>query len=140
MKTLLFITILSAIITKGCNSNNDDPQNLPIADGLYSGIFTSTSSTGVSKGDVTLEIKGNRFIASGNANRIPAGGSGTWSVDPDGKAISLQDENFWTADFDWSLIMSGDFSYSFNGSKLILTRSSIDGSTSQEYELNKINQ
>lgn len=137
MKALIIITVLATIITRGCNNKDTDQQNLLLVDGVYSGTFTLTTPIGISSGDVTIEINGNRFAASGNSNRIPAGGSGTWSLDPDNHIIVFQDENFWTADFDWSLILSGNFIYTFDGNNLVLNRSVGDGSTTQKYELKK---
>jgi hypothetical protein len=139
MKTLMILSFIITMMAKGCDNNDFEKQNLPIADGFYKGTFTLTSSTSMMSGDLTIEIKGDRFTASGNSNRIPAGGSGTWSLDPDKQLIVFQDENFWTADFDWSLILSGEFNYSFNGESLVLTRNVGDGSTTQKYELKKVN-
>lgn len=137
MKALFIITIIATMITKGCDKEIPERQTMPITDGIYTGIFTLTTPTGISSGDVSIQINGNRFSASGNANRIPAGGSGNFSLSDDRQTITFQDENFWTADFDWSLILSGGFVYSFDGEKLELARQTPDGITFQKYQLTK---
>lgn len=34
--------------------------------------------------------------------------------------MSFTDENAWTADFDWNLILNGIYDYSFDGKRLLL--------------------
>ena len=91
-------------------------KDVNIIDGTYKGTFTVTYSSGVQIGQTTLELKNGRFSCAGNANRIPAGGSGSYSSDKN--TITFQDENFWTADFDWNLILNGTYDYSFDGKRL----------------------
>jgi hypothetical protein len=138
MKVILTIALIATMITKGCNDKIPERQTLPIVNGVYEGVFTLTSPNGTFTGNTTLELNNNRFVASGNSNRIPAGGSGNFHLSADRQKITFQDENFWTADFDWSLILTGKFEYSFDGEMLEFTRSNDDGSTVQRYQLTKI--
>lgn len=110
-------------------------EKLNLTDGTYKGTFTVTYSTGTQTGQTTLELKNGVFTCTGNPNRIPAGGSGTFFVNK--RIITFSDKNFWTADFDWNLILNGDYNYSFNGSKLQLTKSSNGGTAYYEYDLEK---
>jgi hypothetical protein len=116
MKNKILIPIILSIVTLilGCKKDN-----LNIKDGTYKGTFTVTYSSGTQTGQTTLELKKGKFTCSGNSNRIPAGGSGTFSSDK-GK-ITFNDENAWTADFDWNLILSGNYDYTFDGKKLIFS-------------------
>jgi len=116
MKTkILFLTIFSfVLLILACKKDN-----INIIDGTYKGTFTLTSGSGVQTGQTTLELKNGKFVCSGNSNRIPAGGSGTFSSD--NSQITFQDENTWTAEFDWNLILNGKYDYSFDGKKLILS-------------------
>ncbi len=111
-KIYLTLTIFSvAIFLSSCDKDDRD-----IKEGTYKGTFTVTYSSGTQTGQTTLELKNGKYTCSGNSNRIPAGGSGTYSFDK-GK-ITFNDENFWTADFDWNLILSGVYHYTFDGKKL----------------------
>lgn len=116
MKNKFLIPIILSIVTLilGCKKDN-----LNIKDGTYKGTFTVTYSSGTQTGQTTLELKNGKFTCSGNSNRIPAGGSGTFSSD-NGK-ITFNDKNAWTADFDWNLILSGNYDYTFDGKKLIFS-------------------
>lgn len=100
-----------AVLIAGCNKDE-----LNIMDGTYTGTFTVRYSSGTQTGPTTLNLQDGKFSCQGNPNRIPAGGSGTFFADS--KTITFQDENVWTADFDWNLILSGQYNYTFNGKKL----------------------
>ncbi len=137
MKTLIILSVIATMMVKGCDNKNIKHQHLPLVDGVYSGTFTLITPTGSLSGGTSIEINGNRFVATGKANRIPAGGSGSFSLSDDMQTINFVDENFWTADFDWSLILSGEFVYSFDGENLEFSRHIGDGSTVQRYQLTK---
>lgn len=117
MRTKLLPGVIFTLITLLSSCQKDDWKT--IMDGTYKGIFTVTYSSGTQRGEATLELKDGKFSCSGNSNRIPAGGSGTFVSD--NKKITFNDENFWTADFDWNLILNGEYDYTFDGKKLIIS-------------------
>lgn len=108
---LTFTIFFFAIFLSNC-----EKEDLEIKEGTYHGTFTVTYDSGTQTGQTTLVLNNGRYTCSGNSNRIPAGGSGTYSFDKD--KITFNDENFWTADFDWNLILSGEYNFSFDGKKL----------------------
>lgn len=118
-----------AILLMGCNKGN-----INIKDGTYKGTFTATYKSGTKTGQTTLEVKNGRFKCFGNPNRIPAGGSG--SCYSDNNKITFNDENYWTADFDWNLILNGQYEYSFNG-KILKMSADKTGDRHYEYDLKK---
>lgn len=136
MKVLMIIALAASIFMRDCEGEPLDSKSLPLVNGVYEGTFILLNQNGSYSGNTSLTITENRFSASGNANRLPAGGSGLYSLANDRQSISFNDENFWTADFDWSLILSGVFQYNFDGNNLIFTRTIGDG-TIQTYNLQK---
>ncbi len=112
-KPILAVFLLASVFI-GCKK-----LNLEVKEGTYTGTFTVTYQSGTKTGSTSLELKNGRYTCSGNADRIPAGGSGTYSVDKG--IITFHDENIWTADFDWNLILNGPYDYTFDGKKLILS-------------------
>lgn len=96
-------------------------DDLNIYDGTYKGTFTVTYSSGTQTGQTILEFRNGKFSCSGNSGRIPAGGSGTFSWDSN--KITFNDENYWTADFDWNLILNGTYNYTFDGKNLKISAS-----------------
>jgi hypothetical protein len=131
MKTAFLILVIcsTALCFSGCDK--DKPV---IQDGVYTGTFTVSYHSGQQTGQTTLELSKGAFSCSGNANRFPAGGSGTYLVEHD--KIIFSDTNFWTAEFDWNLILSGHYDYSFDGKRLTLS-TTINGVATYKYELEK---
>jgi hypothetical protein len=104
---------------------DSEKEHKPLEEGVYSGIFSvhylgdMPDSWGKGTGETTLGLKDGRYACTGNANKIPAGGSGTYSIN--GNKIIFNDENGWLADFDWNLVLHGEYYYAFDGTKLRLT-------------------
>ncbi|MBN2747762.1 MAG: hypothetical protein JXR34_13630 [Bacteroidales bacterium] len=117
--TFLFLSFLFITLIYSCKS-----ENKPIEDGVYSGTFKAEYSSGFQTGSTVLEFNEGRYLCHGNQNRFPAGGSGTFMADED--QIVFQDENFWTADFDWNLILNGTYDYEFDGKNLKIWASKND--------------
>jgi len=106
-------------------------------EGTYSGTFTVNYSdgTGKSTGATTLELKNGRYTCTGNHNRVPAGGSGTYSIS-NGKII-FADEIIWTCDFDHGLILNGECGFTFDGKNLKFSQD-FAGYALYEYDFVKV--
>lgn len=109
-----------ATILMGC----DKEEDTIIPNGVYKGIFTVTYPSESLSGQTTLELKNGKFTCSANPDRIPAGGSGTFSINE--HSIIFTDENRWTTDFDGNLILDGKYDYTFDGKKLIISANKND--------------
>ncbi|MBS1578047.1 MAG: hypothetical protein JST29_00230 [Bacteroidetes bacterium] len=130
MRTIfLTLTFFSIVFLSGC-----DKDGINLIEGTYEVTFTVTYNLGTQTGQTTLELKNGKFSCSGNSNRIPAGGSGIYTFD-NGK-ITFSDENFWTADFDWNLILNGQYDYTFDGKKLKISADK-NGVGHYKYDLKK---
>ena len=117
-KFLIFTVLSLPLLFMSCNKDNSDT---PVSEGKYKGTFTVTYNSGKQSGRTTLVLENGKYSCTGNSDRIPAGGSGTYSFD-NGK-ITFAEENMWTADFDWNLILEGQYEYQCNGRNLkIFTR------------------
>ena len=114
--TCLPTMLITALLLFGCKKEND----LQIQQGTYKGTFTVTYESGTHTGQTTVELKDGRYTCLANVNRIPAGGSGKYSIDK--KSITFYDENFWTAEFDGGLILNGNYDYTFDGKNLKINR------------------
>lgn len=115
MKTLLLsLSLLCLIGIAACQKEELRPE-----DGRYSGTFSVNYGSSTQSGQTTLELKQGRFTCSAGENHIPAGGSGTFSISD--RNISFTDENIWTANFDWNLILNGTYSYRYDGKTLQLS-------------------
>lgn len=116
---ILVVGILSFTLN-ACNNDDDGTSNQSL-NGTYSGTFTVEYLNGDTfSNPVTVIFNGNdNYQSSGNDDYFPAGGSGTY--EKNGSTIEFHDINYWTANFDWNLILSGEYNYSINGNELIIS-------------------
>jgi len=106
---IICLLSLSALLVSAC-TDKEKADTIRLT-GEYSGTFTVEYNSGDTFSNaVTVVFDGNRYTCSSGTNRIPAGGSGTYYID--GAKIVFMDENMWTADFDWNLILSGEYDLS----------------------------
>ena len=69
---------------------------------------------------ITLTFDGNRWSGTGDYPKYPALCRGTYSIN--GITITFQNECAWTAEFDWTLILSGEYKLTKTGSVLEFSR------------------
>ncbi len=133
MNALLKICLLLLVIsnTNSC-SEKDLDGSIPAGD--YTGTFSVNYADGSTySGPVTVSFSSdNTYTSSGNEDRYPAGGNGSYSIRRG--QFSFEDKNLWTANFDWGLILNGEYTYSFTNDKLTLTKTK-DGSSTYTYVL-----
>ena len=128
--TRLLSVLIIAVLFFGC-----DKESLEVVDGTYVGVFTVTYDSGAKTDSTTLVLKDGNYTCSGNLQRIPAGGSGTYVIEK-GRII-FSDKNIWTAEFDWNLILNGQYDYTFDGKKLKIS-ARLNNVGRYEYKLEKI--
>jgi hypothetical protein len=116
---LTFSLLLFSCNEEALETEEQQKEDPKIFNGTYTGSFTVHYRTLVKTGSVTLELKDGKYSCSGNTNRIPAGGSGKFSSK--NGIITFKDQNFWTADFDGNLILTGPYMYIFDGQNLIIS-------------------
>ena len=134
MKNLLLLLLLSFLSFSCLEKEEEAAAALP--DGTYTGTFTRTNNVAdetpkVAK--VTLVVKGNTFSGSSDTPYYPAIGSGSYKIN--GAEATFEDENFWTANFDWTLILKGTFSLQNTNGAITLTR--LQGNQTDVYQLTR---
>ena len=101
--------------------NNDINKNTVIPIGTYKGQFVRSSPySKYSPSNVTLTFTADRF--SGESDRInyPAICNGTYKIV--GQEIEFTNDCAWTAEFDWSYILSGEFQLKSDSIQLEMTK------------------
>lgn len=118
MKAKFFFLSLIILSTFGCNKEDDNIETS--IDGNYIGFFERSGNAS------NVELTFNNGIWAGESETVkfPALCNGTYS--DLGNVMTFKSVCAWTADFDWSLILGGDWSYTFNGNLLIMTKSNGD--------------
>ena len=119
------IGIVLAILFYSCEKTESASYSLG---GTYMGMF---SRTGMDTTQVTLFFDQNRFNGKSSRANYPAVCAGTFLLEDN--TIQFRDTCAWTANFDWSLILSG--SYNINISDGTVRIWKTNGAITDEYLL-----
>jgi len=110
MRSALFSLCCLLLVLTSCKKD----QAGPVSDGDYTGTFQRISLTGSGAvSNVTLHLRSGSYSGSSDNARYPAICVGGWESS-EGK-LHFWDGCVFTADFDWTLILEGDFNYSIDG-------------------------
>lgn len=105
--------------TLSCQTT-DETQVGPL-NGTYTGIFYRTSSGATHEiSNVTLILEGNRFEGTSSIVKYPAICRGTFILGDN--VIEFENGCAWTAEFDWSYILSGKFRATQEGDEVVMTK------------------
>ena len=117
MKVKLFLVIALITLTN-CTTNSEFTPDY--VSGNYLGVFERNGETS------TVEIRfiDGTFIGESEIEKFPAICNGVYSTEDN--RITFTNNCIWTADFDWSLILSGEWTFSRNRSELLLFKSNGD--------------
>jgi hypothetical protein len=118
MKTKIFIFLTLIMVVFGCNEVDENVE--AHVDGNYIGVFDRDGNTS----NVELSLNNGTWTGESETEKFPALCRGNYSIS--GNVIVFENECFWTAEFDWSLILRDDWSYSLNGNALVLTKPNGD--------------
>ena len=125
MKTNFFLLLTLAITIIGCDKDVDptetnvDPTEINV-DGNYIGVFERAGNTS----DVELSFNTGTWTGESETEKFPALCNGNYSIS--GNVITFENACPWTAEFDWTLILSDDWNYNLNGNTLVLTKANGD--------------
>lgn len=115
--------LIFLILTLACN----DDESMPIEslNGAYEGTFSRSGPwIKYQSSKVTLTFDGNSYEGSSSIAKYPAICHGTFI--PKGQSIEFINTCPWTADFDWTYILSGTFTISGDENEIIMTKSYDD--------------
>ena len=122
MKAKLFILLCLFIGLEACDDENS-PTNI---NGEYVGIFERNGNTGA----VELTFTNGTFIGESELVKFPALCNGTYTTSAN--TITFVNGCAWTAEFDWTLILGGEWNFTLMNDVLTLNHSNGD-----KYILNK---
>tara|TARA_R110002050_G_scaffold271535_2_gene415015 strand:- start:52 stop:426 length:375 start_codon:yes stop_codon:yes gene_type:complete len=113
MKTNILVLFIGILTIFGCDI--DDVQR--DIDGQYIGIF----QRGENSSNVELTLNNSNFTGESEIVKFPAICNGNYSISD--RTIKFENQCPWTAEFDWSLILSDTWDFSFTNDTLRLTNS-----------------
>jgi hypothetical protein len=93
-------------------------------DGKYTGTYAITNAKGLTNaGSVIFTFEGSRYSCEPQNLYLPPAGGGTFARN--GQSLRLKDTMAHTKEFDWTLILNGDFTLIFDGSHLVLQQDDV---------------
>ncbi|HYF66529.1 MAG TPA: hypothetical protein VD884_00270 [Ohtaekwangia sp.] len=127
------ITFFLVVTMMSCD--NSDTMKVVSLHGTYEGVFFRTTNGSRDQTSyVTVTFDENKFEGSGSIVKYPAICNGTYTLA--GNEVEFVNLCVWTADFDWSFILSGKFTITKNGNEIILTRQ-INNDVRDTYKLTR---
>ena len=133
MKKLIYLSLLTLAL-----ASCEKEENPSLIDGTYSGTFRTVVNKKQQISDFEVSLNERRFVTNkGGA------GLGPFELGPRNK-VKFADELFYTANFDWNTILTGEYTYQKKGDSLILDKvialptSGTDAATYYQYRLKKI--
>ena len=116
-------------------SCQQDDQQGYVLQGEYSGIyFRSSPNARYQAAQVNVVFEESTFNGSSSISRYPAICRGAYTIS--GNTIDFINVCVWTADFDWSYILAGEFSLSVEDDEIVMVRN-MGNSTFDTYRLKK---
>ena len=130
MKKLAPVLLSLIILVSACEKNvdNNDSNSQTLANGLYKGRF---SRTGMDTVNVSISVFQGNFEGESDRQYYPAICRG--SVSKDNSGITFMDSCAWQANFDWTLILNGNYQLTENGNEIRIWRN--NGASTDEYLL-----
>jgi hypothetical protein len=133
LKGLILLVVVS--VFSSCSKELIVSKNV---DGTYRGVFEientdpAANSTPITA-DVWVNLKGINYNSTGSVNGISAGASGKYFIKKD--VITFTDILMHTANFDWSLLLNGSYTYTIKDDQIVLSKKA--GNNTYTYRLKK---
>ncbi|MFY0697980.1 MAG: hypothetical protein JXR11_09040 [Balneola sp.] len=126
MKNLISGLFLLLIIVSLSCDRDDSGYLTEFEEGEFEGEFIRSSPWGFyAPSEVSLTLRDGKFEGTSSRAKFPAICRGSYEIDRN--EIIFQNECPWTAEFDWSLILSGTFTYEIVEGELYLFKGDHDG-------------
>jgi hypothetical protein len=133
MRLVTLCLALLVLVVIGCKKSNETKE----FEANYKGTYIRTSGNPLAdpiQSTITINFTKNTFSGSSNVPKYPALCKGSFTISQ--SKIDVINDCYFTADFDWSYIFKGEYSYEQSGNQLRIWRTYPDGSTDL-YELTK---
>ncbi|MEM9831488.1 MAG: hypothetical protein AAF944_12680 [Bacteroidota bacterium] len=135
MKQVSIIVIL-IFFALACQEDDENNPLLLLEEGTYAGVFyRSSPNARWATANVILTFENGRFLGSSDTEKYPAICEGTYQLTGTSQ-ITFENSCTWTADFDWSLILGGEYRIVKQDQKIVMTRE-YEGQVADTYELKR---
>lgn len=107
-----------------------------IPDGTYAGTFQRQISNAGQISNVTFNFSAGNWTGKSQFVKYPALCNGTYKA-KGGDSVSFENACAWTAEFDWTLILTGDYKIKITGNNIEISREYNNGAVKDIYDLTK---
>lgn len=126
MKTIFKLIVIAQLIITVAGSCQKSAKTTLLSDGKYTGTFQRQINGSGQISQVTITLSNGNWIGETETPRYPALCNGTFKIEK-GNKINFTNNCVWTADFDWTLILSQEYDLSVNGNTYIFTKNTGNG-------------
>jgi len=135
MKSLYIVILALLIALSSCEKAKNTTTAIP--DGTYFGTFQRTGPDADGQiANVSLTFHSGVWFGESDLEKYPALCRGTYKVD--GNKLIFINECAWTAEFDWSLILSGEYSFVLEGDSLTFSKEIANPTNSSSVDIYKL--
>jgi hypothetical protein len=132
----LYIVIFALLLGFSSCEKTKNPTN-SIPDGTYFGTFQRFDDENIGQtANVSISLLSGKWFGESDLEKYPALCRGTYKVD--GNKLIFINECAWTAEFDWSLILSGEYSFVFEGDSLTFSKVIANPTNSSSVDIYKL--
>jgi hypothetical protein len=134
MKQVLFAALTFTILISACKKGHTDNVSV-IKNGTYAGTFQRRVSGSGPISNVTITFNSGNWTGQSQYSKYPALCHGTYKTTAT-DYITFENLCPWTAEFDWTLILSGDYNLTASGNNLEISKD-YNGAFKDIYALKK---
>jgi hypothetical protein len=117
MRQLIIGMVTGCLALASCKKNHDGID----LHGTYKGTFHRVSAGAWETSEVTLNFEGNQYNGESSKAYYPALCNGTVTIN--NNKADFNNACAWTANFDWTFVLNGEYDISVNGDTLRIERS-----------------
>jgi hypothetical protein len=115
----IFVVLFLSFILISCTKENEDHS---LMSGTYTGTFQRISTDlpePISNVELTFQ-DGGTWTGNSETTKYPALCKGNYVIKDN--TIRFENTCYWTAEFDWTLILKGDFTITYEEPYIVLTK------------------
>jgi len=119
---ILMLLICSVLLLNSCADDNNSIENF-----TFPGEYTGTFERNGIESSITLNLEEATFNGTSDSDNFPAICNGSYLTDSSMSTITFENTCFFTADFDWTLILKETWNYEIvDETNLVLTKQNGD--------------
>ena len=132
MRQAFSIVFCFTLFAVSCKKTSSDAV---IPEGTYVGTFQRLTSEGGQLSNVTITFSENNWTGQSQLAKYPALCRGAYKAGGYNK-VTFENACPWTAEFDWTLILSGEYKLSLRGNTIEISKE-YNGAFKDIYKLTK---